>query len=603
MSKKTRLLADELADYFGQHYKTESPLKTLFHLCRGQRLKLAISIFFYLIKHSGVWLLPIASAAVINVITYPNQHNQNEIVLFGLLMAGIFALNIPSHYMYTRFLSSATRNTEVALRTVLTHRLQQLSMHFYYKHNAGALQTKLLRDVEMIEQLTKILFENLPSAIVTVMVALVTTWLKVPIFVIFFLSAIPITILLNQTLGKSVKRRNQVFRVEVESMAARVNEMIQLLPVARAHGIEREQLEKLEEKLEEVKEAGVRLDGINAIFGSTSWAAFRLLDVLCLVTAAWLAYTQIVSIQVGDVVMLTAFFGALTSAVSQIINLLPQIAKGFESITSLGDIMQNPDLEQNKGKTAVNQVQGDFTFENVSFAYPDAEKPALQNVSFKAKAGETVAFVGSSGSGKSTLINLLIGFVRPAQGNILLDGQNMNGLDLRSYRKFLSVVSQETVLFKGTIRENILYGASGIDQATLERVAEMANAREFIEKLPEGFDTVIGERGARLSGGQRQRIAIARALIRNPRILILDEATSALDTASEVQVQKALERLMEGRTTFVVAHRLSTIKNANRIIVLEQGKVMESGSHEELLNKKGAYYRMWNLAGAVLAGA
>lgn len=203
--------------------------------------------------------------------------------------------------------------------------------------------------------------------------------------------------------------------------------------------------------------------------------------------------------------------------------------------------------------------------------------------------GETVALVGASGAGKSTVLSLVIGFLRPTSGRLLLDGIDMNTLDLRTYRRFVSVVPQESILFDGTIRENVAYGMDDADEEAVRAALRDANALEFVERLPQGLDTLVGEHGARLSGGQRQRLAIARALIRDPKVLILDEATSALDTRSEALVQQALARLLSGRTTFVVARRLSTVRGADRIVVMGEGRVLETGTHEELLRRQGAY--------------
>jgi len=244
----------------------------------------------------------------------------------------------------------------------------------------------------------------------------------------------------------------------------------------------------------------------------------------------------------------------------------------------------------------VKALRGAVVFEGVGHTYfegagPAREegRPAVRDFTPAVAPGETIALVGAPGAGKSTVLNLVIGFIRPTSGRLLLDGTDMNTLDLRTYRRFVSVVPQESILFDDTVRENVAYGMDDAGDATVREALRAANALEFVDRLPQGLDTVIGEHGARFSGGQRQRLAIARALIRDPRVLVLDEATSALDTHSEALVQQALARLPRGRTTFVVAHRLSTIRGADRIVVMRDGAILEIGAHEELLRRGGAY--------------
>jgi ATP-binding cassette subfamily B protein len=273
-------------------------------------------------------------------------------------------------------------------------------------------------------------------------------------------------------------------------------------------------------------------------------------------------------------------------------SLAPAIAKGLSSVRSLSEVLESPDLEINQGKVEVKDVVGQIGFDHVEFTYPTNHKPSLTDISFSATPGRMIALVGPSGSGKSSLINLVIGFLRPTAGKITLDGKDMQALDLRTMRKHLSVVPQESVLFDGTIFENIAYGLSDVHIDDVEQALKAANAWDFVSAFDLGVNTIVGERGARLSGGQRQRLAIARALIRNPRILILDEATSALDSESEKLIQSALKHLMSNRTTFVVAHRLSTIKEAHLILVLDEGQIVQSGRHDELRNVEGLYQRL-----------
>lgn len=573
-------------------YRDKNPLLTYTHLYRSNWRHLLMAIFYFVIKHSGVWAMPLLMANLIDIAANPSDHNLTEFWIYIGILVVIFAQNIPTNYLFIRSVSTATRNVESQLRAALARRFQMLSMNFYQNNSTGALQTKILRDVEILQTLTLQLFQTVPAAVVTLVFAIVVTAARVPEFLLFYLLTIPSSVFLVRVMRSPLAERNHDFRVEVQNMSARLIEMINLIPVTRAHGVEEEELERVSQKLEQVRNSGTRLDLVNALFGASAWVTFNLFEVLCLAFAVYGAYTQVVPITVGEVVMLTGFFRNLTNSVLAITNIAPEISKGIESIHSLGEVLESPDLEQNQGKAKVKNVDGHFQFEQVSFAYPDTGETAIDAISLEVHPHETIAFVGPSGAGKSTLTNLIIGFLRPTSGRILLDGRDMAELDLRTYRRYLSVVPQHTVLFDGTIRENILYGVKNPDPVQLEQVLKFSNAYEFIEELPKGLDTMLGENGARLSGGQRQRISIARALIRDPRILILDEATSALDTQSEALIQQALNHLIANRTTFVVAHRLSTIERADRIVVMDQGRIVEIGTHKSLIRKKGLYAQM-----------
>jgi len=330
----------------------------------------------------------------------------------------------------------------------------------------------------------------------------------------------------------------------------------------------------------------------NALFGGTAWVITNVFSMGSLIAGAFLSYTKIIPLPPGDVVMLSTFFVSISNAVLMLANMMPTITKGFESVRSIGEVLESPDIEHNLGKTRLDHVRGEFVFDSVSFTYQGTNCGSMHDFCLHVHPGETIAVVGPSGAGKSTLMSLILGFERATTGRILLDGLDMNTIDLRTFRRAVGVVTQDTLLFHGTLRENILYGRRNIPDAQVVRALSDANATEFVEKLPEGLNTMIGDRGARLSGGQKQRIAIARALIRDPRVLILDEATSALDASSEAVVQTALERLMKGRTTFIVAHRLSTVRNAGRIVVLENGRIAELGAPADLLARGGIYARL-----------
>lgn len=573
-------------------FKGESPLRTLRYLLSGQRKNIILAMIFFSIKHSPAWLIPVITANMIDIVV--QKKSSTDLAVNAFFLVFVVLQNFPANLLYVNFLATAIRDTENRLRSALVVRMQQLSIGYYQKTNAGALQTKVVRDVENIEQMMRHMSDGGMAAVNGLIGAIVVTAIRVPNFLIFFILVAPLASITIIKLRKSLSEYNEDFRSEIERMSSRVNEMTTLLTVTRAHGLERRAVGKMKDSFASVQVAGLKLDRINGRFNAAAWVTFQLANVFCLILSAYFALTGKFGISAGDVVLLTSNFGMLIGSIILLASLAPAIAKGFASITSLGEILESPDLEINQGKKTVDAVEGVIVFTDVSFTYPTNHKPSLKNIELIAAPGKMIALVGPSGSGKSTLINLIIGFLRPTHGSIKIDGIDYKELDLRSVRKFLSVVPQESVLFDGTIAENISYGLSDVTEAEIEAALKDANAWSFVQAFDDGVDTIVGERGARLSGGQRQRLAIARALIRNPRILILDEATSALDSESEKLIQDALSVLMKNRTTFVVAHRLSTIKEADQILVLDEGVIVESGTHVELVAASGLYRRLYD---------
>jgi ATP-binding cassette, subfamily B, bacterial len=572
------------------HYRGESPLRTLAYLYRDDRRRLALGTVSFLIKASPIWLLPLVTANVIDVVV---AHGPSSGLWLncGLLLC-LLLLNFPGHLFYIRCYSRSIRRVSTGLRSAICRRLQDLSIGYHSRVSAGVLQTKVIRDVETVEQMVQQSADSGLSAISSLLGGLLVISFRTPVFLPVFLVVVPAAAVLVMSLRRRLRIQNESFRQEVEVLSSRVIEMTSLIPITRAHGLEQDAIRRVDGTLRQVQGAGLRLDLLNGRFGALSWITLNTLGVGCLAGSAWLAYTGEFGVTAGDVVMLSAFFTTLTGAVTSLISLAPVISKGLESVRSVGEVLQAPDLENNAGKAEVHAVTGEIRFDGVGYRYPGADRHSVREFSLTVSPGETVALVGPSGAGKSTVLNLAIGFLRPDSGRILLDGVDMETLDLRTFRRFLSIVPQESILFEGSIRENVTYGMDEAPEEAVRAALRDANALEFVDRLPAGLDTVVGERGARLSGGQKQRLAIARALIRDPRVLVLDEATSALDTRSEALVQEALARLMRGRTTFVVAHRLSTIRGADRIVVLEDGGIAEIGAHDELIRRPGSYSRL-----------
>jgi ATP-binding cassette subfamily B protein len=574
--------------YHGTH-----PFKKLLYLYHGQYGKIILSIVLFAIKHSPVWILPVIIARMITIVSDTSKYTIADLWLVGFIFLAIILQNIPMHTLYVRVFSGALNTMQLQLRSSIVRRLQELSISFHDTFQSGRLQTKVLRDVETLEILSRNLMNTAFPAVLTILVAFSLTVVKQPLVALFYLVSVPVSSSLVFVFSKRMTARNREYRTEIESLSASVVEMIQMIPMTRAHGVENLELTKMHSQLEEVKRKGIRLEVIGALFSASSWTSFQIIMLVCLMFTSILAYHKLISI--GDVVLYQSFFTMIVGAVNMILNSYPELTRGFESILSIGEILESPDVEQNEGKRILTPVKGDFIFENVSYTYDQSKQPAIKNFSLKVKAGETIAVVGESGSGKSTLMSLVIGFRRPSAGRIFLDGIDMQELDLRQYRRSLAVVPQTTLLFSGSVRENIMYGLKDAADKLIWEILDIANAAEFVSKLPQGLDTKLGERGARLSGGQRQRIALARAIIRDPKIIILDEATSALDVATESLIQQAIQRLVKGRTTFIVAHRLSTIRHADRIVVMKHGSCVESGTHAQLMKTKGEFYKFKSL--------
>lgn len=570
-----------------------SSIKTLLGLYRGHYVSLFFSVLFFFIKHSPVWILPIVTSNIINIATNPDENVVRDISLNVAFMCVMIIQNVFSNYVHVYLYSKTIRNMECNLRSSLVRKLQQLSISYHNAMQSGRLQSKIMRDVEQIETLSRQIFISVLSIIMNIAVALGIVVSKSLTVFVFFVLTVPVAVIIMVVFKNKIKLHNRQFRKDMEETSVRVMEMVELIPVTRAHALESTETMRMQEQLENVAKSGLKLDIIQSYFSSISWVAFQVFQVLCLGFTGYLAAQG--EITVGEVVMYQTYFSSIVAQVSSIITLLPTIAKGLESVDSVGDILLSHDIEDNDRKRKIKEVHGNITFDDVTFHYPDSEEPVLSHFNLSIKEGETIAFVGGSGAGKTTVLNLVIGFIKTTGGRILIDGQDMNELNLKSFRQHIAVVPQTSILFTGTIRDNITYGKDDISEEELQKVIDAANLREFIDSLPDGLDSKITEHGSNLSGGQRQRISIARAFVRDPSILILDEATSALDSISEKQIQTAINNLVKDRTTLIVAHRLSTIRDADKIAVIGHGGLEEFGTYEELMAKKGKFYELKEL--------
>lgn len=375
------------------------------------------------------------------------------------------------------------------------------------------------------------------------------------------------------------------------------------LRLSRAHATEDWSEARVGRAAGQVARRGMQYDFMINLFGSSAWAVSSLLQMVVVGLGVWLAVRTQQDIQIfgyaialerislGDLTVLLAYYGLTAGAIGAILNSMPTMAAAGDAIRSLSELYQE-EGEADAGKRTVIPIRGEIQLEQVRFRYASAANHSLDGVDLHIPAGTSLALVGHSGSGKSTIASMILGFYAPEQGRVLIDGFDLAGLDRRVVRRQVGVVSQEVVLFRDSILNNIAWGDRTPDRDKAREAALRANAMEFIEHLPGGLDHLLKDRGGGLSGGQRQRLAIARALYRDPRLLILDEATSALDPQSERLVQSALEALMRNRTTVIIAHRLSTVRRADRIAVIDHGKVVESGTFDEMMEKDGPFRRL-----------
>lgn len=556
--------------------------------------RLVYSSLIYILKAAPLWVMPLVTGDVIDMITLRPEGFILRILIDAAIFAVMLIQNVPTHMWNASINDKMIRNTSAGIKSSVIRKLQRLSITYHKEMEGGKIQSKFLRDIDSVDMyyrnVVQVVIPNVIGAVISVGIALC----KSPLVTIFFVAIVPLNVINTMLFRKKMRVTNSAFRQENEKMSSKLMTMLQMLTLTKSHGLETVETVEMQKRIDSVTQAGLKLDKTNAYFGSLTWVISNLLSGLCLFFCVFLAIKNIIS--VGEVMLFQSLFGSINGSVLTLINAYPALMSGRESVGSLSEIMRAEDMEASGGNRVLPAIDGQVDFDNVSYRYPDGDKDVIKDFNLHVSSGECIAVVGSSGSGKSTIINLLIGLLEPTQGHILVDGVPLDEISRQTYRHFISVVPQNSILFSGTIRENITYGLNNYSEEELQKAVADADISEFLPSLPGGLDAQVGEHGDKLSGGQKQRICIARALIRNPRILIMDEATSALDNVAEYHVQKAVNRLVKARTTFIVAHRLSTIRNADRIVVMENGIAVEIGSYEELMQRGGRFCELERLS-------
>src|SRR5574341_554385 len=510
----------------------------------------------------------------------------------GLVL--LFLLRLPFGYMERYLLEYTGEKIVVDIRNQLYEHLHRLSVRFFTDRRTGEIVSRLASDVTLVRTA---LTTNLSVAIsqgVTLIGALVIVIIINLNMTLFILAMAPAMGLISVLFGRLVRRLSTKVQDELAGSSTIVEEVLQSIRVVKSFVREQFEINRYRDSMERIFNVAMKMTQVRAAFQPLVFSIM----FMAIVGLLWFGGNEVIEdrLTAGGLtsflfylMFIAGSFGAFTGLYTQLQEAMGATRRIFEILDMAPEVQDKPDARE------LGAAEGRITFEDVSFAY-DERMAVLDGIALEVQPGEVLALVGPSGAGKSTLFSLIPRFYDPTAGRVRVDGHDLRDVTQASLRAQIGIVPQETLLFGGTIRENILYGRLDASQAELIEAARAANAHDFIMELPDGYDTVVGERGIKLSGGQRQRVAIARAILKNPRILLLDEATSSLDSESEGLVQEALERLMQGRTTVIIAHRLSTVQVANRIAVVDRGRLVELGRHEELLGKEdGLYARLYRM--------
>lgn len=510
----------------------------------------------------------------------------------GLLLIVILIAQSFFSYFRIYLFVNVTENTLAGLRQAVYSQLIRMPMTYFGQKRVGELNSRMSTDIVQIQDtLTTTIAEFLRQFIIIIGGILFLIFIS-PKLTMMMIAIIPFVAIALVYFGRFIRKASRDVQDTVAESNTIIEETLQGITNVKAFANEFFEIRRYNKSTLEIVKKAIKVGQYRGLFAS--FIIFCLFGSL--VAMAWYGVVLVIEkqLEIGQMisfVFYTVFVGASIGGMAE---LYTQIQKAIGATERLVEILdettENVDLSGNVN--TAEKIEGRVAFENIAFTYPSRkELQVLKDVSFKADKGETVAIVGPSGSGKSTIVSLLLKFYEPDAGQILIDGKNSREYDLTDLRNQMAIVPQDVLLFGGSIKENIAYGKPGASMEEIIDAAKQANAHTFIESFPEKYDTLVGERGIKLSGGQRQRVAIARAVLKNPSILILDEATSSLDSESERLVQEALDKLMVGRTSFVIAHRLATIRNADRIVVIDKGVVIESGTHEQLLASENGLYK------------
>ena len=536
-------------------------------------------------------LYPIITRYMLNDLI-PNR-KFDQIIIFGSVLLGAYVLKMIMKYCVDYYGHMVGTNMQADMRREMFEKLEQLPFSYYDNNETGKIMSRITSDLQEISELA----HHGPEMLVMTSFSL--------LFSLFYLSSInltlaliifscsPLLFIITLIVRKKHIESSRRARRSIAQINGDVNSSVSGIRITKAFNNSEKEIEKFEKGNKDFVEAKMGQFFTMAIQHAATIFVTDIYNVVCLISGGIFLYKGLIGF--GDYSSFIVSIGFFTSPILQLVQWMEQFDDGVTGFERFCEILDLPVEEDKEGAKDYSKLNGDIRFDNVCFTYnKEEEREILENISFTVPKGKTVALVGPSGGGKTTICHLLPKFYHPDSGKISIRGIDIEDITMRSLRENIGIVQQDVFLFSGSFYENIAYGKKNATRNQIVAAAKKANIYDYIMSLPEGFDTEIGERGIRLSGGQKQRLSIARVFLKNPPILILDEATSSLDNTTEALIQEALNTLKKGRTTIVVAHRLSTIRNADEILVVSNGKIVESGTHEELIRKrKGLYKKLY----------
>ncbi|NQU88396.1 MAG: ATP-binding cassette domain-containing protein [Mariniphaga sp.] len=565
----------------------------LFRYVKPYRIEYTFGMFFLL----GASLANLAFPKLLGDLVDAGNKGTiaEELSRIAILLIIILIIQASFSYFRAVLFANVTEKTMADIRRFTYNHLIKLPLSFFDKHRVGELNSRISSDVSLLhDTFTTTLADFTRQSVIIIggIGLLVYTSSKLTLFM---LAILPVVIICIWFFGRFIRKLSKKAQKETAESNTIVEETLQGIKSVKSYTNEFYEIERYGEKINEVAKTGMRSGVYRGLFSSALiLGLFGTLVAVIWRGALMLANGEMETGELFSFVIYSGYIGGTIGGVAAVIARIQRFIGATEDLFEIFESEEENLILTNSTGTK-SKLKGQIVFDNLSFAYPSRpDEMVLQNINLKIESGKIVALVGKSGAGKSTIAILLLHLYEPTEGKILFDDFKINDLDLTTLRSQIALVPQDIFLFGGTIRENISYGKQDASEEEIYEAAKNANALEFINRFPEKLETIVGERGTQLSGGQRQRIAIARAILKDPKILVLDEATSSLDSESELLVQQALESLMKNRTSIVIAHRLSTIRNADKIIVLESGRIVETGTHPELMKMKSGVYRGLN---------